>query len=327
MGRSRYEHHRWIVKSVHVRQGYTLMEVLVVVGIIGILLAILLPAVQASRDVADRLTCQNNMRQLGLALHTFHDYNRTLPPGHDNRLRPWSTAEYPGYQPYWSWMALIMPYYEKSALYDEAERWARSGDTAGNRWWPWGNRTGTPPNPAFGTLNNVVQCPTDRRTFVIQDALRVRVALTSYLGVSGIRGDPDGDRSGVLTSNERFRFADIIDGTSNTLIIGERPPSADFQEGWWFAGSGFDGSGSGDVVLGARDQSVAEFRNCPPSRVGLQPGESGDLCTDATFWSFHKGGANFAMADGSIRFLNYAADEILPQLATRNGRETFPDGL
>ena len=308
-----------------VRRGYTLTEVLVVIAIIGILVALLMPAVQASRRAADRLTCQNNLKQLGLALHTFHDYNRTFPPAHDYRLRPPPKGVYPGYHPYWSWKALIMPYYEKNMLYDVAESWARSGELNENRWWPWGNRNGTPPNPAFGTLNNVVQCPMDRRTFVVQDALGVRVALSSYLGVSGLRGDNDGDRSGVLSVNQRIRIADIIDGTSNTLMIGERPPSVDLKFGWWFAGAGYDnphGSGTGDVVLGARDVGFAEYRGCPPNRIGLQRGESGDECADAAFWSFHHGGANFAMADGSIRFLPYETDEILPALATRNGHET-----
>ena len=326
MAHSRSEQHRPTARSTQVRQGYTLMEVLVAIAIIGILIAILLPAVQASRAVADRLTCQNNLKQLGLALHTFHDHNRTFPPAHDIRQRPWPTADYPGYHTYWSWQALIMPYYEKVALYDEAETWARSGEISDHRWWPFGDNSGTPPNPAFGTLNNVVQCPADRRTFVVQDALGKRVALSSYLGISGIRGDWDGDRSGILTMNTRYRFADITDGTSNTLLVGERPPSADMIYGWWFSGSGYDRTGTGDVVLGARDEGFAADRECPTSRVGLQPGESEALCTEAAFWSFHHSGANFVMADGSIRFMPYEADEILPRLATRNGRETIPVG-
>lgn len=309
------------------RRGHTLTEVLVVIAIIGILLALLMPAVLQSMAAADRLSCENNLKQLSLALHSFHDANRSFPPGHDVRQRPWAAADHTGYKPYWSWMALTMPFYEQTALYDEAITWAQSGTIEEDRWWPWGNRDGTPPNPAFGTLNRVAQCPTDRRTFVVQDALGIRVALTSYLGISGLRADGAGDRSGVLYYNERVRFADIIDGVSNTLLIGERPPSADLHYGWWFAGAGYDrppGSGAGDVVMGVREVGFAEYRECPPARVGLRKGQSGDPCADAAFWSFHHGGANFAMADGSIRFMIYDGNEVLPALATRNGHDINP---
>jgi prepilin-type processing-associated H-X9-DG protein len=160
------------------------------------------------------------------------------------------------------------------------------------------------------------------------------VAFTAFLGVSGLRGDWRGDRSGMLSANQVVRMADVTDGTSNTLMVGERPPTSDYFFGWWFAGSGVDNSGSGDVVLGARDTALEEllvnfpdpilahYRQCKGKmKVGLHPGQISNHCDQAHFWSLHAGGANFLMADGSVHFLSYAADSILPALATRNGGE------
>jgi prepilin-type processing-associated H-X9-DG protein len=117
-------------------------------------------------------------------------------------------------------------------------------------------------------------------------------------------------------------------------MVGERPPTSDFLFGWWFAGDGIDGSGSGDFVLGARDTRVvalletsrhpllAHYQQCQGKmKVGLHPGQVSNHCDQTHFWSLHAGGSNFVMADGSVRFLSYAADSVLPALATRNGGE------
>jgi prepilin-type N-terminal cleavage/methylation domain-containing protein/prepilin-type processing-associated H-X9-DG protein len=336
------------------RSGFTLIELLVVIAIIGILIALLLPAVQRVREAGNRVWCLNNMKQLGLALHNYHDLYGRFPPSCDYGLAPFNTGQNKGYTPYWSWMARIMPFFEQDNLYREAETWSHIGNGNPNdfHWWPWGdwwnNYATALPNPAFGTPLQIAKCPSDPRDFTVVyenfgPAPAVAVAFSNYLGVDGIRGDdmldPSGkpaDKSGILVNNDyihkrRINIASITDGTSNTLLLGERPPSLDMFQGWWFAGSGFDGTGTGDITLGARETVYAQnissifsldfVSTCPLSKVGFQPGSVKDNCDQVHFWSLHPAGANWLWGDGSARFMVYDVNEILPQICTRNGGE------
>jgi prepilin-type processing-associated H-X9-DG protein len=112
-------------------------------------------------------------------------------------------------------------------------------------------------------------------------------------------------------------------------MVGERPPSADMYYGWWFAGGGFDGSGVGDITLGARETVyvaniatvTGDIISCPLTKVGFQPGTINDNCDQVHFWSWHPGGANWLFGDASARFVSYQMNEVLPQLCTRNGGE------
>jgi prepilin-type N-terminal cleavage/methylation domain-containing protein/prepilin-type processing-associated H-X9-DG protein len=335
------------------RLGFTLIEVLVVIAIIAILIGLLLPAVQKVRDAASRTQCLNNLHQMGLALHSYHDTSGSLPPGVDGDGTIWINGDpsaQPGsYHMYWSWMANILPWVEQSALYTEANAWARQTPYSNLYYWPWGGfwiSNPTPPNPALGTEIKTWACPADARTLKatyedLGDGTLTPICFTAYEGVTG-SNDPalvsvaqglgavvvtPPDYNGVLYFRSQTKLLSITDGTSNTLMVGERPPSADLQWGWWFAGYGWDGSGTGDVVLGARAYSYAASitdsngnpLNC--NKVGLQAGSLNNLCDQSHFWSMHPGGANFLFADGSAKFLNYSVDLILPQLATRAGGE------
>jgi prepilin-type N-terminal cleavage/methylation domain-containing protein len=317
--------------SLRTHRGFTLIELLVVIAIIAILIALLVPAVQKVREAASRTQCQNNMKQIALGAHNFHSTRKALPPGvtmyGGNPKIPYDHC-------YWSWLALLMPYVEQDALYQKADSWAKTGNyytvpTSPYYWWPWGDfwagYATAKPNPALGTFVPLFVCPSETRNLTVADGNNdgiMMVAFTTYLGVSGIRGDYGGDRSGIFKTRDKVRLTDIIDGTSNTLMIGERPPSADLYYGWWFAGAGYDGSGTGDVVLGARDVPYASAIGCPASYVGFKQGNIKNNCDQAHFWSYHTNGGNFALGDASVRWVSYNIDPNLPFLCTKDGGET-----
>jgi prepilin-type N-terminal cleavage/methylation domain-containing protein len=282
------------------RTGFTLVELLVVIAIVAVLLALLLPAVQRVRDAANRTTCMNNLRQVGLALHQFHDAQRVLPPGcsYQNGTNPY---------PYMTWMTRLLPHLEQDAL------WRQSVDAFGQEKFFMDG----PHIPILTHVLSVFACPADPRTGEPAHlGSGVRVALTSYIGVGGtdrIRWD------GVLYLDSTIRLADITDGTSNTLAVGERPASADLTYGWWYAGWGQLMDGSLDSVMGVREINVSTYHPfCPRGPYKFGPGRINEPCATFHFWSPHVGGgANFLLADGDVRFLSYSAAPIMPRLATR----------
>ena len=311
------------------KSGFTLIELLVVIAIIAILIGLLLPAVQKIRDAASRMKCSNNLKQMGLALHNFHDTYGKLPQGVENPgERP---TKY--YHPYWSWLAQMMEFYEQDNLYRVADTWAH-GTTYQYQWWPWGGfwlSPPSPPNPALSVLLPLMQCPADNRVFSTIDGGGMMVALTSYVGTGGLRSDyysqpAPQDKSGVFRVATAKKLLDITDGLSNTLMAGERPPSVDLYYGWWFAGAGYDGSGCGDVILGAVEIGYASSMGCPVTKVGFQIGDINQPCDQVHFWSLHAGGANFLRCDGSARFLTYnVTAPVFQAMMTANKGEVFSE--
>jgi prepilin-type N-terminal cleavage/methylation domain-containing protein len=193
------------------RVGFTLVELLVVIAIIGVLMGLLLPAVQKVREAANRVKCANNLKLIGLALHNYHGSYGCFPPP--------------------SWVRALFPYTEQVAN-------GYQGYQDGNDW-----------VDILVTLS-LYTCPSDPRSghFSWDNAgsgLRVSYGLTSYLAVSGLDYR---DGKGVITDHSSFpahRITNITDGTSNTIMVAERPPSPDRWYGWWSNG------GYGDTVLGA----------------------------------------------------------------------------
>jgi prepilin-type processing-associated H-X9-DG protein len=283
----------------------------IVLAILGVLFALTASAVATGRERALRLQCQANLHNLGLALWNYQTIAGAFPPALSSKAPP----------RYLSWMARLLPYAEQDPLWREALGAVRANP------WPWAN----PPHPT----DRVVQlftCPDDPRTTapVVPADIRVEpgpgggtdvrlpVALTSYLGVSGtdLRS-----RDGILFPDSRVRPTDVRDGLSHTLLVGERPASADLAYGWWYAAPGQALSGSADIVLGVREQNIVRPGECPPGPYTFGPGRLDGPCDMFHFWSLHPGGANFLMADGSVRFLTYSAAGTLPALASRAGGE------
>jgi prepilin-type N-terminal cleavage/methylation domain-containing protein len=282
-------------------KGFTLVELLVVIAIIAVLVALLLPAVQFAREAGRRSTCANNMRQLALAFHGYHDTFAYLPPGI-------SVLGGQSPQPFLSWNARLLPFLEQSALWNEIlEAYVQDP-----------NFLDVPPHTNRATVVAAFGCPSDPRTlqpFSLSGS--PKMAFTAYLGVEGLNSQR---KDGVLFMDSRIGLRDITDGTSNTLLIGERPPSADGVYGWWYAGWGQHKDGSAEMILGMQEINTCES-NCWAGPYSFGPGELDNQCDMFHFWSQHPGGANFACADGSSHFLSYSAAPIMPALATRNGGE------
>jgi prepilin-type N-terminal cleavage/methylation domain-containing protein/prepilin-type processing-associated H-X9-DG protein len=318
------------------RPGVTLLELLVVIAIIAVLLALLLPAVQQVRSAAARIQCANNLRQIGLGLHQYHGVYGAFPPARDNLWG--SNSPPPGpVQKYWriSWMGRILPFIEQDNLWRSTE--AAANDPAVPAPWPRYEPWDGWPNYRYKAVATVVPlyaCPADGRTSQVEfvtggmDVPPFPVAGTSYFGVNGTNHR---QKDGLFYPVQNLTgqcppgvaIAGITDGTSQTLLVGERPPSGDMNLGWpWFCGDGNTGDGEGDVVLGVREvNDPSNFPQCPWGPYHFTPGRIDNTCDAFHFWSLHSGGANFLFADGSVHFLGYSADGILPGLATRAGGE------
>lgn len=280
---------------------FTLIELLVVIAIIAVLLGLLLSAVQQARSAADRIKCQNNLKQIGLALHLYHDAQGSLPPGHRTQSDP--------ELPLSGWPLSLLPELEQSALFTNAQTAYRQTRN------PFLN----PPHTDLSTVVPLYVCPSDARAAFMQHAKisGLMVAFTDYLGVSGKNY---ATHDGVLFQGSRVRFADITDGMSCTLMVGERPASTDLQYGWWYNGIGQRFTGSADMILGVLEPNLLPFKpgTCGPGAYPYGPGRINNQCDMFHFWSLHPGGANFVFADTAVHFIPYATVPLMPALASRS---------
>jgi len=287
-------------------RGFTLIELLVVIAIIAVLVAILLPAVQQARAAARRTKCKNNLKQIALAVHNYHDAHRVFPMGSTSETMPGA----------WGMMALLLPYLELSNTYQLIDFEENGCCTAVKLL-----QLATPPKPDPSSNGiDVFFCPDDfnSNTRLLSGPTGPnpntfdcgQLYPGDYLGISG---DTEGmpGCSGVKNGNGAFyslsstRFRDITDGTSNTIVIGERGIPSDLGWGWYLCGG-------------------SECEHYVSTERGLSPGQNVPSWqgTLRRFWSWHSGGAHFAMGDGSVQFLSYNMDfNTYRNLSTRAGGE------
>jgi prepilin-type N-terminal cleavage/methylation domain-containing protein/prepilin-type processing-associated H-X9-DG protein len=329
------------------RRAFTLIELLVVIAIIAILIGLLLPAVQKVREAAARAQCANNLKQLALAVHNYHDANGTLPrngdplhltDSHNRGPDPHGTGCCGNEVARWSWIALCLPYFEQDNL-------AKLGNI------PLGFMNTTAGVQAYRTDLKVLTCPSD----ITNPRIRTNGAnlgtagVTSYKGVSGDNWGTDfygqtSDQSfstayrnpttgtarqqnGLEWGNGIFWRADvrggkmpitsITDGTSNTLMVGE-DMGIYCQWNEWAAPNGACGTVAIPPNVGNKigDPDIG-FSTSNPNQVGRWP-------TRYSFRSAHPGGLQFAMADGSVRFVNDSIPlATYRAMGTRAGGEVF----
>ena len=281
------------------RRGFTLIELLVVIAIIAILVALLLPAVQQAREAARRSQCKSQLKQVGIALHSYNETHSQFPP-----MMIYNTRSNAGTK-WFTWMVMILPNMDQAQLYQSFD--LNVNAFRGNG--PAVNRNYTSAKiPAY-------ECPSDPHRNKVRminfggSTGTVGYAHTAYLGSRGSARSLPGN--GMFPDrNKTVSFRDATDGLSNTIHVGERAIDAAGQYGWWAAGSGSDSHGLGDSSL--------------DSSEGFYPGEPKANADRFHWWSMHHGGAHFLMADGAVLFMNYAMDhQTLLNLSTRNGEETI----
>jgi prepilin-type processing-associated H-X9-DG protein len=304
-----------------------LIELLVVIAIVAILIGLLLPAVQKVREAANRTKCQNNLKQVGLATHHYHDAIEKFPIGArlpvDMGGRPTGGTNL--------WVELL-PYFEQDNLY-------RKWDNTDNR-----NNVAGGSNATQAQVIKILVCPADLlpETVVQFTAAFGSAAppsppwswgfygMTSYGGNAGKRSVLSSrmTRDGIFFIDSSIRLADITDGTSNTLLFGERfhhdPQYGRQQPDVWPGTSPLAGIGKWGYVADVRANANVTLSTPVPINYRVPP--AGDFSTledrNCAFGSGHPGGANFAFADGSVRFLSDSTPlSVLQALSTRAGGE------
>ncbi|OAI57918.1 hypothetical protein AYO47_00050 [Planctomyces sp. SCGC AG-212-M04] len=267
-------------------RGFTLIELLVVISIIGLLIALLLPAVQSAREAARRTECQSHLKQLSLALHNYHDAHLCLPSG--------SIVRGPSFSPLsgWGWGAMILPALDQSALYARCD-FSLNTAVGANR-------------DAIKTSRPIMRCPSDTTPESVDVQLPAHpdsvVATGNYVGCEGF-----------LSGLSSVKFGQVSDGLSATLLLGERnfhPPDGGalpFTSSWCGIVT------ESDVYVFTSSPHIAVTGQKPINRSSSSPG---------FFSSRHPGGAFFARGDGSAGFISDSIDAaVFDALGTPSGGE------
>ncbi len=301
-----------VSRSTPLRQrGFTLIELLVVIAIIAVLIALLLPAVQQAREAARRTQCRNNLKQIGLALHNYHDVANTMPPGWiavDENRRHSAHEGTSGV----GWAAMILPHLDQKNTYELFDSRLPLTDPANARF--------------LSVQIPSYKCPSDPQPLyfdIVEEGgttVLAQLPIANYIGcfgteeLDGCENSP-GDLpvmtngqcqgNGVFYHNSKVNFRDITDGTSNTFMVGERRTNTELD--WYTTWPGMiaEGEEAFQRVCGSADHTP----NHPNTHFD-------------DFSSRHVGGAQFCLGDGSVRFISESIDSGVYQgLATIRGGE------
>lgn len=311
-----------VVSRIKPYRGFTLVELLVVIAIIGVLVGLLLPAVQAAREAARRMQCSNNLKQVGLAFHNYESSHRTFAPGYFAKIPNNMTSSE---RSLWGWGVFLLPFVEQAPLYEALKPgplWVESHLST-----PAGLALLQTPIPAYRcasdvgpTLNNFddsISGDTNNyyNRYVTSDGSnRIAIATSNYVMVANPSSSTTpavfpsqyGPAHGVGFQNSNIRFRDITDGTSNTLLVGERA--------WKFH----------DLTVGAANALGFSAQTCNPSSSwnvksaglavlglgydGINWSANNRIHQTRGFSSVHPGGAQFVLCDGSVRFTSESID-------------------
>lgn len=269
------------------RRGFTLIELLAVMAIVAVLAGLLVPAVQQAREAARRSQCQNQLRQLGLALHNYHDAHRVLPPG--------ALVIGPSFRTFsgWGWGAMLLPQLDQSSLYARID--FNLGTAVGS------NRA------VISSQVSVWRCPSDSQPDL------VTVSIPGHADTAIATGNAVGSQ-GVLSALSSVKFAEITDGLSQTLLLGERIHIPSVAGSLTVTSSWCGFIAESDHYIFASSPYVEASGLWPINR---------SLTSPSSFSSRHAGGANFCFADGSARLLSESIDmRVLEALGTPGGGET-----
>jgi prepilin-type N-terminal cleavage/methylation domain-containing protein/prepilin-type processing-associated H-X9-DG protein len=302
------------------RRAFTLVELLVVIAIIGVLVSLLLPAVQACREAARRSSCTNNIRQLALGLHTYEFAQEHFPAGVVNKTGPIQNLPQGNHM---SWIAHILPEIDEQARFRQID-FALGAYNQRN-------------NPVRQTIIPILRCPSDAG---------IVAPVSNYAGVHHSTEAPiDVTNDGVLFLNSAISFDDMVDGSSYTLAIGEKLVDG-VQDLGWMSGTPATLRNPGDpnktattLLSASTDITPPWVGASPPAASKETPQEqseeaAGDLSPYlpyggnpkkplevGTFGGMHPGTTIFAFADGSVRSMGMASPEVMQQLANRKNRE------